>query len=284
MQKMSLILIVLMVVSCDVVLGFSGGDGSKANPYQIGTHEDLIAVNNDLTASYVLVKDIDVSGFISRVAVIASDSENTYSGTFQGESFSGEFDGDKYKITGLRIDGELFFTGLFGMTSQESVIKNLTVESSSVGGWRVKGMLVGQNHGRIINCHASGNITGDAYVGALVGTNSGYVINCSSSATMTGRLKMGILAGQNQGLIYNCHTSGTISGDASIGGLVGANSGYVINSSSSADVSGRLIGDFIGKNTGYVVDDCGYTYTSLAVVFDYRSHGILISGNPIQCV
>ncbi len=40
---------------------FADGDGSGGDPYQIEDCLDLQAMNNDLTASYILINDIDCS-------------------------------------------------------------------------------------------------------------------------------------------------------------------------------------------------------------------------------
>ena len=50
MKKMSLFAIVfLMLFTCGFAFGFSGGDGTAGNPYQISTKADLDAVNNNAT-------------------------------------------------------------------------------------------------------------------------------------------------------------------------------------------------------------------------------------------
>ena len=60
----NLVLAVVMAVLSGggLTFGFAGGDGSEGNPWQISTKTDLEAVNNDLSAHYILVNDIDLTG------------------------------------------------------------------------------------------------------------------------------------------------------------------------------------------------------------------------------
>jgi hypothetical protein len=41
---------------------FAGGSGTAEDPWQVATAEQLDRIRNDLTAHYILVDDIDLSG------------------------------------------------------------------------------------------------------------------------------------------------------------------------------------------------------------------------------
>ena len=83
--------------------GFAGGTGTPEDPYQISTQADLEAVNDDLSACYILINDIDLTAAAYTTAVIASDTDNT-TGDFQGTPFTGTFDGNGCIISNMTIN------------------------------------------------------------------------------------------------------------------------------------------------------------------------------------
>ena len=42
---------------------FAGGFGTEDDAWQIENAEQFLAINNDLSASYILIADIDLSGY-----------------------------------------------------------------------------------------------------------------------------------------------------------------------------------------------------------------------------
>lgn len=185
---------------------FEAGDGSEENPYQVSNAEQLDAVRNDLTAHYIQVADIDMSGYEwspigtgygggSYVPGVGTPStENT--------PFEGGYNGNDYIITNLSItENELDTVGLFGLCSEDSKIENITIENLSlsvdksstdyVEQWEngaVNAVSVGGIAGRcgsvISNCKVSGNIEvincNDAYVGGITG--NGEVLDSANYA------------------------------------------------------------------------------------------------------
>ena len=141
----------------------------------------------------------------SQTAQLASDFEMTQSidmgdcewssviGTgAPGNFFSGSFDGGGFVISGLNINGDLAYAGLFGGVGGSAQIQNLRFEgnvtnttASSSG--RTGGLIGGVfNTTQITNVHATGSVRGGDGdgVGGLVGyvSASGAVI-AGSSAT-----------------------------------------------------------------------------------------------------
>jgi hypothetical protein len=185
-------------------------------------------------------------------------------GSGPGYYFRGVFDGQDHTITRLDIDrpGESEI-GLFSVCDVGGVIKNLKVEIGNISGYRRVGMLVGENHGTISNCHTtvtSGNVSGagGSDIGGMVGENIGGVIR-NSSVNLIGGVhakgdspsRVGGLAGFNSGRIEWCWTFGPgdidvdISGQhgSEVGGLVGEQSaGSILESYSSV----RWIDAYIG--------------------------------------
>jgi PKD repeat protein len=235
------------------VSAFSGsGSGTELDPYQITDVNELQEMNDDLTAYYILMNNID-----------ASDTVNWNSNagfTPIGDSstvFMGNFDGQGYTITGLYINrSSTFYVGLFGYTSGAS-ISNVSLEDVNVTGQSGVGGLVGLNDDSSINqSHSTGNVTGADYnVGGLIGENDDSSINQSySTCNVTGNSKVGGLVGfnGNYGSVNQSYSTGDIIGNSYVGGLVGHNYGSVNQSYSVGEItaSGGNIGSFIGGSSG----------------------------------
>lgn len=174
---------------------FEAGDGSEENPYQISNAEQLNAVRNDLTAHYIQVADIDMSGYEWLPIGTGSGGGSYLPGigtpSIENNPFEGKYNGNNYKITNLSItENELNTVGLFGLCTEDSKIENITIENLSISvdksstdyveQWNngvINAVSVGGIAGRcesiISNCKVSGNIEvincNDAYVGGITG-------------------------------------------------------------------------------------------------------------------
>ena len=73
-KKFSVIL--LSILFSTTVFAFSGGDGTTINPYQISTPLHLEEVNNDLSANYILINNVDLEGITYNSAIIAPDTDD----------------------------------------------------------------------------------------------------------------------------------------------------------------------------------------------------------------
>ena len=213
------------------------GDGTKSDPYQIGSADDLRAfaekVNGgktDANTRAELTDDIDLNN--QSWYPIGTSSSNPYEGTFNG---------DGHTISGLYIDSDDNDQGLFGYVSGSGKIENLSVSGSvSVSGSDHVGGVVGLNLGTVINCAFSGSVSGTGdYVGGVVGDNDG-------------------------GRVENCYNTGEVSGNSYVGGVVGYNigGGRVTNSYNTGAVSGLVsgtgsyVGGVVGHNSGSIVENC----------------------------
>jgi hypothetical protein len=219
------------------------GDGTSGNPYQIATLSNLYWITTDtdnLNKFYIQTADID-----------ASSTSSWFGG--QGwpkigdvtTPFTGTYDGQSYKITGLFINRTgTYHIGLFGYTNA-ATIKNVLLEGVLIQGYTSSGSLVGYNNASVIeNCYSTGTVTGANNVGGLIGYNSsGSVISfCSSSCTVSGASNIGGLAGYNtSSTIGNSYSRGNVSCTTDYaGGLCGRNnvSAAINNSYSTGSVSG----------------------------------------------
>ena len=217
------------------------GEGTAAAPYTVSSAAELAyiaeQVNNNKTyynGKYIkLTQDITLTNEWTPVGPPSNES-----GYFQGT-----FDGDEHIIRGLIIsDSDTNTHGLFGKTSANAVIKNLTIDSPKVSGFIEVGALVGYNNGGIIeNCHVrNAQITGAGKVGGLVGINSGgNITNCSVTGTISGTNGNDIGGIVGMGDIFasdfsitSCWFNGTISNtyqNAAAGGIIGScNDGVTI--------------------------------------------------------
>ena len=161
------ILLVLVLSSFSFAGTYSGGTGEPNDPYQISTVQDLLNVNIDPNACYILINDIDLSGMIFETAVIAADVNNQgpYHNSYDGTSFKGFFDGNGYKIINLTInnnEASVSYLGLFGKIDIGGLVVNLGVESVNISGADFSlyiGGLVGFSGGIINNCYVTGRVS-----------------------------------------------------------------------------------------------------------------------------
>ena len=252
------------------------GSGTEADPYQIGTPEQLILlrdyVNTDVTDAsnggkkyselyYQLTQDI-----VLNEANIGSWSTwtNTTPGLIQWSwigsnehKFLGTLDGQGYSIRGM------YMRTLCGFNA--GTIKNLGIEQSYIYNIdNFTGCIADYNTGTISNCYSMATVNGGGATGGLVGFNEGTVKNCNFKGSITGYEKypnipdVGGIAGiqQTSGKIINCYNTGAIYSSstewAHTGGIVSTNYGVVENSYNTGALSGTVTGNFfIGGIVGF---------------------------------
>jgi hypothetical protein len=259
-----------IVVSCPEpnTPGFSGGDGSIANPYLICSGAQLPLINVHTSASFKVISDFTWDSS-SIFYVIGTESL----------PFTGSFDGAGHVIHGIRIQYPTNDNvGFFGVTS--GTIHNLKLDDIEVVGQNNVGSIAGlQLGGSIDHCEVTQAIvsgTGSA-LGGLVGTNGQLTASARamiSRSSVTGSVtstsssgeSIGGLVGLNQqtGDIINSYSLVVVAGGTAnfVGGLAGFNNntGSVSFSYSAGKVTttGANVGGFIGANNA-----------STAVVEDY---------------
>ncbi len=236
------------------VFGYSGGSGTEADPYQIGTvadWNDLMNTPSDWDANFIMTADINLQGV--PLIPVGNDINETYI------PFEGVFDGNGHVIRNAAINmpGQ-WHIGLFGIIDSNSQIRNLGVEDCNmVGGNRVAG-LVACSFGTISNCYATGKVSfgGGPNLGGLVGKNYGTITGSHAACDVNGGSRLGGLVGSNfEGTITACHATGTVSGEMSAGGLVGENfEGTITNCSATGMVSGGVTGGLVGQNYGPITN------------------------------
>ena len=208
----------------------------------IETADELQAMNDNLNGKYILMSDIDLAGY---------DWE-TIGNT--SAAFNGEFNGNGFAIRNLTINNPTGYNqGLFGLTGDRSIIKNVGLEDVDVSGFREVGGLVGTASGTIIeNCYVTGTIAANnmnvgGFAGAL--SNGGSITNSFAMVDIT-KASLGQAGGfvgiAANGNISNCFSAGSV----------------VTNTYST--------GGFVGKSEKSNFTDC---YTTSKVVAKYHSYG-----------
>ncbi|MBN1125778.1 MAG: hypothetical protein JXA82_12280 [Sedimentisphaerales bacterium] len=249
-------ILAISIASTPLVAGtYSGGAGTEEDPYQISTAQDLIDLGQtkrDYNKHFILITDIDLSGQNFSRSVISPDSDSSNL-LFQGNPFSGVFDGNDHMIANLMINGsERDHIGLFGFIDSAGIIKNLRLENVNITTGQIFiGGLCGENDGLIDKCSVEGSVAGNNYVGGLCGQNShGTITHCYTNSDTTGNGTIGGLCGSNKGVINLSYTGGKITGWSRIGGLCGANDTSISNSYSTGEVTGSTdVGGLCGKNS-----------------------------------
>jgi hypothetical protein len=288
------------------VFAYSGGDGTEAEPYQIGTISDwqqLMSTPTDWNELFIMTADVNLYGI--PLTPIGNSTIN----------FTGTLNGDGHIISNAVIHQPgNNYVGLFGCIAGGKIkklcLKNVDVIGSSyVGG--LAGEILTNGPGvypRIEYCYITGYITGSSYVGGLIGNNSyGTISNCysagnvnaSSSTAYTGGLVgynsdstisncystsdvnaastsnyAGGLVGYNYGSISDCYSAGSVAAPAShAGGLLGYNGGYNSNCFWDTQTSGLSVGVASGSSTGVI----GKITTDMKILSTFAGAGWDIS-------
>ena len=216
--------------------------------YQIGNRAELLwfarlvngtldGIKQNREANAVLTADIIINeNVVNEDGSLTANTESLLAWTPIGSNsyypFSGTFDGQGHSVSGIYINSENNYQGLF--CYNDGTIKNVGVTESYIKGSKYVGGICGYNYGSISDCYNSGTISGNSYVGGVCGDNSyGTISNCYNSGTVSGSEEVGGVCGHNYGTISNCYNSGTVSGIgesySSIGGVCGYNFGSISN-------------------------------------------------------
>ncbi|WP_054751321.1 hypothetical protein [Piscibacillus salipiscarius] len=168
----------------------------------ISTPQDLDNIRNDLTGTFELTNDIDMSGWGNWTPI---------------DDFGGSLDGKGYKILNLSINHNAH-TGLFGITSSTFTILYLGFENIDIVNSNSNaGALIGYTSGSntiIDNCFVEGGtIQAYGYAGGLIGNLRGTATvtnsytNLDSIHTTNYRSSgfIGAFVGDNH-LVENCYS------------------------------------------------------------------------------
>ena len=149
MKKTLAIVLALVMVLALVPFGAM----AEEEYIEIRTAQDLANINNEasLKKNYILMNDIDLSAFNAQWNS-ANGGWWVLGWLADDVPFTGVFDGNYHKITGLTHDETGGVNGgLFAINS--GVIQNLTIEGANFRSGAIVGAFAGINYGIIANCH-----------------------------------------------------------------------------------------------------------------------------------
>ncbi len=212
-------------ITFDVKVPSTKGSGTASDPYIISEVSDLDLVKGQSNAHFKMANDIDMS------------KVNNFEGLGY---FSGNFDGQGYKIKNLTIkqNSPGYTAALFDAIDMKATVKNLVLENVNIVNTSGRAAsLVGSASGNITNVKVeSGKVEGsksnsgglDATGGLIAySTDSANISNSYSKVNVVGAGNVGGLIGINSNAkIENTYSSGSVSKKESsdrIGGLIGLN-------------------------------------------------------------
>lgn len=226
--------------------------------------DDLQNMQEDLTANYILMNDIDLSG------INWKPMQPSRTGVYTS-GFTGTLDGNGFTIRNLTVNAEQYDNGAL-FYQNEGTIQNLRVTgqinlTSKSGIVRFAASLAIYNKGTIYNCTSAAGITagGDmpVRVGGLVSENKGTIDYCRYTGTIHasaggGEVSVGGITyiNDNSAVISHCENVGIILAES-------GNSTEVKDTISSlVNESSIHLGGIAGKTDWHsTIDQCRATCT-----------------------
>ena len=271
---LSFILILTMVLSVSSFAMAAGGAGTEADPFLIGSADELAAFRNAVNGG-----DSYEGKYVKLTTSITLTDDNWTpigTGTRSGSgyasgthAFKGTFDGGNNTISGLKITSAeaKAAIGLFGIVDGGTV-KDLTLSDVSINatGNENAGAAIGLmvNGATADNITVSGSVSAADGVGGIVGrmTISGTISNCVNNAAVTSAEGGGGIVGKayytGEGkvmTISDCTNNGTVTGDYAAGGIAGLSAADVSGCKNTAAITaGTEAGGIVGEqvNRGVV--------------------------------
>ncbi len=255
---------------------YNEGKGTEENPYIITNEVQLQAMKNEPSAHYKLGNSIVLNPG-NNFEPIGVDS--TY-------PFSGTLDGNSKTITGLNIESNNKYVGMFGYV-KNGTIKDLILKDASIISTYTQIASNGSNEGYIGGI--AGAITGTSTTNvatienvSIIGESKVATSEISEGTAVANTVYIGGIVGYsyNYANIINTNSNAKIKANATTGvinagGLVGYNYGAISASYATAGVtanttSGAIyVGGLVGNNratinTSYSTGDIHATNTSNA--------------------
>ena len=245
------------------------------------------SANAILTAD-IVVNEGDLSGY-------DGISENSWRKWTPINSYSGTFDGQNHKISGLYFnDDNKVFIGLFEITEGATIKKVGVVNSYFEGSENVGGICGVGFGGTISECYSTATVIGINAAGGICGIfDSLNVINCFNSGKISAGSEVGGICGSiRNSSVENCYYDKTVfTGDA-IGNTSDTNTiekveGKTTEQFASGEVA-FLLGDAFGQKIGtdeipvlggqkvYKVEKTGCGVTDTEEVYSNTNENIVV--------
>ncbi|MHC4799715.1 MAG: GLUG motif-containing protein [Planctomycetota bacterium] len=271
---------------------FSGGDGSKENPFLIMDSNGLNSIghNSRLMDKYFkMTQNIDcneIECFVIGSSILP---------------FDGVFDGQGHVVQNLVLNSsESEFIGFFQYLAGNGIIQNFGLENGQIetGTADSVGALAGiVDYGGIIKkCFAKGSLTvgdGSECIGGLVGLNCGAIKYSFTDMSVTAGNNvhaLGGLLGRSFSELSNCYSlASVLCGSDAI--CIGGFAGWCYDSSFSfcysatavsAGVSSTHVGGFLGAYQGYPFFDVDMCFWDSDVNPDVNGIGNTTDPNVVN--
>lgn len=217
------------------------GEGTEASPYEIYNITELNAIPDGSDAYFVLMNNIAITA--EDYGISTDENGNTVYGALHGgyspvKDFAGSFDGNGYVISGLYIESDADYVGLFANIKASGKVKNVHLEIlEEAQGFGFSG------------------ITGSSFVGGIAGYCEAVdgIFNCSvEGGVISGERAVGAVVGElASSKLDGCVATSVVKASQSAGGLVGVAKGNsVIRNSVSAVTVDAVGGTIVGINDG----------------------------------
>ena len=220
--------------------------------YEKGTADAPTVIDSEVELRRLAERIIEsgntyADNYLELGADIVLDSKSAWLaiGT-QDVPFAGHFDGKGYTVSGMTIEGDADYQGLFGNVT--GTVENVSVNGTIIGTGNYVGGVVGCSSGTLNNVSfgapvavladgedtdgeaavSSIKVTGN-YVGGVAGYAQGTLTDCCNYAAVSGGNYVGglfgaiavdtkIVTSESEAVVVN---SGTVSGGSYVGGIVG---------------------------------------------------------------
>ena len=280
---------VLELIGLNCITGIRGGLHFSVRVTAVGRYHFFLGGGIAGTQHLILHLHIIVLG----ICADQCDSNYTaigYSNSGGGYNFSGHFDGCGHTISGIRINRQQTWQGLFGYVTNHNTVttpevKNITLDNASISGSDYTAGIVGELFfGNVENCHVTSTVTLNGLddgstsqsheYGGIVGENWGTITHCTSAATITADAGVstydyGGIVGSSSGTISHCTSTATINvtnGKRSSGGVVGAIADGTMSHclAVGVTVSGEWAAAIVGANSSDNEDDANLDHNYYA--------------------
>lgn len=264
-KRISLILFFISIICYSQ---FSGGTGTKADPYIISNLNDLnfLSENNVYwNKNFSQNSNIDASPTNLSNSGLGFSPIGNYS-----KPFTGHYDGNGFYISNLFINRPTSdYIGLFG-NCEKATFSNINLREVSVTGYKYVGGLIGTLSNPlvvgasplpdgIVNCSVQGYIKGNDGVGGIGGT----VTHCN---------------------VKSSYSDSSVKGNRMVGGLFGLAACNISQSYVKGTVEGTNCGGFVGEFYDGIIDNSycvsniidGYGFADKVGLYS-RATGILSS-------
>lgn len=284
----------LKVVSAGIIESEFAGDDPDEPAEEIIEISDaagLVAINENLSGSYRLTADIDLSSYTNWEAI--GTSLEPFTGIFNGNgktisnlTISDTTPGKKMGLFSYISGATLYDFNITGASITGLATDHVNSNGAGIIGWSATSSTLSNIHvdGEIITVGDCGGFLCDAGNCTITGCSADVDITLGEYVTTCG-VFMCALHGST---VERCYSLGGIVGDtetiSSISAFIGAsNDSSIINCCSTADVTGAYsLGGILQQGFNTTITNCYYGGT-ITYGYDYEIGGILGSDTGSNC-